>query len=134
MKISSKGRYAVRIMTELAKNQNNLISVTELANKQNITIKYLEKIISMLVKASFIQSTRGAQGGYKLSKPAREYTIAEILQVTDDLPNLAPCLTKEIDCPRRENCDSVGCWEKLNVLIANYLKGITLEDILNKNF
>lgn len=134
MKITSKGRYAVRIMAELAKNSNEYMPVVEIAEKQNITPKYLEKIISMLAKAKLITSTRGASGGYKLLKEPKEYTIAEILKVTGDLPNIAPCLLDEKSCPNYSHCDSIGCWEKLNKLIYDYLAKITLEDLLNKNY
>lgn len=134
MKITSKGRYAVRIMAELAKNQNGYLPVIEIAEKQNITPKYLEKIIAMLVKAKLISSYRGSMGGYKLIKEPKDYTIAEILKVTGDLPTLAPCLIDENSCPNYDHCDSLGCWEKLNKLIYDYLKKITLEDLLNKNY
>ena len=134
MKITSKGRYAVRIMAELAKNKNDYLSVFDIAQRQNITPKYLEKIISMLVKAKLIKSARGVTGGYKLIKEPKEYSVAEILKVTGDLPTLAPCLINENSCPHYDNCDSIGCWEKLNKMIYDYLKSITLDDLLNKNY
>ena len=134
MKISSKGRYAVRVMAELAKHQEEFISVAELSEKQNISIKYLEKIISMLNKAKLIESARGVTGGYKLNRPAKDYTVAQILKATNDLPCLAPCLANGKDCPMQNRCNSIGCWEKLNMMIVDYLTNITLEDLLNKTF
>lgn len=134
MKITSKGRYAVRIMAELARNQNDYMSVIEIAEKQNITPKYLEKIISMLIKSNLIVSARGKTGGYKLIKQPKDYSVAEILKVTGDLPTLAPCLIKENVCPNIDHCDSIGCWDKLNKMIYDYLTSISLEDLLNKKY
>ncbi len=132
MKISSRGRYAVRVMTELAQNPNKLFSVAELSAVQNISTKYLEKIISLLTKANLIESTRGALGGYKLTKKPNEYSIAEILSSTKDLPELAPCLCKENSCPQKESCSSINCWEKLNLIILDYLKGVSLQNLIDK--
>ncbi len=134
MKISSKGRYAVRIMAELAKHPGQNVSVAELSEKQNISVKYLEKVISMLNKAKLIESARGAAGGYKLKKLPKDYTVAQILKATDDLPCLAPCMEKGQHCQMYAKCDSIGCWEKLNAMIVEYLNSITLEDLLNKKF
>lgn len=129
MKISSKGRYAVRIMAELAKHGGGFVSVSELSKEQGITVKYTEKIISMLLRAKLIESVRGAQGGYRLLRAPEEYNIREILSVTDDLPKLAPCL--ENKCGRMNVCPSLGCWEKLGALITDYLQGIKLSDLVN---
>ena len=130
MKISSKGRYAVRIMAELAK-RGEFVSVSELSKSQGITVKYTEKIISMLLKASLIVSVRGAQGGYRLLRAPEEYSIREILSVTDDLPKLAPCLESEKKCERMGACPSIGCWEKLGGLITDYLQSVKLSDLVN---
>ena len=132
MKISSKGRYAVRIMAELARHKNEFLSVHELSKMQGITVKYLEKIISCLIKAKLITSTRGTNGGYKLLKEPKEYCVADILNATNDLPKLAPCLYSKIECPRAKNCDSISVWENLSSYIVDYLKKITLDDLLNK--
>lgn len=130
MKISSKGRYAVRIMAQLAKNPIEYISANELSIKQEISAKYLEQILKLLTKAKLVESLRGAQGGYKLTRKVEEYSIADILQVTDDLPKLAPCLVDNSYCSRSDNCDSIGCWEHLSLIIVNYLKGVSLADII----
>lgn len=134
MKISSKGRYAVRVMAELARHENETLSVTYLSANQGITIKYLEKILALLTKAKLVESSRGAQGGYKLTKSPEKYSVADILKVTDDLPELAPCLCNDSRCPRADNCDSLGCWDKLSMLITDYLKSVSLKDLLNKSF
>ncbi len=134
MKISSKGRYAVRIMAEIAKHDGNCVSVSEIADKQNISIKYTEQIISKLVNNQLLRSFRGTSGGYTLSRTPKEYTISEILEVTGDAPKVAPCLQNSTDCPRKNTCDTIGVWEKLNKLIFDYLSSVTLEDVLNRNF
>lgn len=133
MKISSKGRYAVRVLAELGK-QNKRLSVADLAKLQGITVKYLEQIISLLLKHNLIASSRGQAGGYMLIKDPKDYTIAEILQATDDLPKLAPCLTKNKECERYSVCKTIGYWEKLSKVIVDYLSSTTLEDIINNKY
>ena len=128
MKISSRGRYAVRIMAELARTKD-VISVNEISQSQGITIKYTEKIIRLLVKNGLVKSARGAFGGYVLLKDASQYTIAEILTVTGDMPLLAPCFKAEIDCPRKQTCKSFGVWEQLDKLIYDYLSNVTLDKL-----
>lgn len=132
MKISSKGRYAVRVMAEIAKHPNQYVSVAELSEKQNITTKYLEKIIAMLVKVKLVESVRGSKGGYQLKISPEKITVAQILNATNDLPCLAPCLKKGSVCQMQNKCDSVCCWEKLNAMIVNYLDGITLKNLIDK--
>ena len=134
MKISSKGRHAVRIMSEIAKNDNTCVSVSEIAEKQNISIKYTEQIINKLVKNNLLLSFRGVQGGYKLTKKPSEYKISEILSVTGDTPQIAPCLQSDKHCPIIDSCDSIGCWETLNKIIFDYLSHISLQDVLDKNY
>lgn len=134
MKISSKGRYAVRLMVEIATSNKECVSLSEIAEKQNLTIKYLEQIVSKLVKANLLISSRGAQGGYKLAKPANKCTIAEILAVTNDLPEFAPCLKGNKKCDMKNKCTTIGCWETLSNLICNFLQKITLQDLIDKNY
>ena len=128
MKISSKGRYAVRIMAELGKNTDKVISASSLAESQEISMKYLEQILKILVAKNLVKASRGATGGYSLVKKPEEYSIADILAATGDLPQIAPCLS-ERKCARESICSSVKCWEKLNKLILDYLKSITLRDL-----
>ncbi len=130
MKISSMGRYAVRIMVELAKHGDGFLSVSELSKTQEASAKYTEKIISMLLKANLILSVRGAQGGYRLVRAPEEYSVREILAVTGDLPKLAPCL--ENKCGRMSACPSLSCWEKLDGLITEYLQSVKLSDLISK--
>lgn len=133
MKISAKGRYAVEIMVELAKN-NELVSVATLSSRQNIPPKYLEQIINKLVKAKKVISVRGAAGGYRLAKKPKDISIAEILMVTGDMPALAPCLVSDSVCPKKSDCDSIGCWETLNAMIYNYLSKLNLQNLVDKTY
>ena len=134
MKISSKGRYAVEIMVDIAKNNQDFASVNEIATRQNISVKYLEQIVSKLVKAKLLISSRGTNGGYRLAKNPNDYNIADILTVTGDMPKLAPCLSSQSACPKKDKCEAIGCWETLNGLIYNYLKNITLQNLIDKTY
>lgn len=135
MKISTKGRYALRMMIDLAQNKDEKpISIKEIAARQNISEKYLEQIISVLNKAGFVKSVRGPQGGYLLLKEPKEYTVGMILRLTEG--SLAPveCLEYEKnDCPRKENCVTLRLWEKLDKSIKDVVDNITLEDLLTWN-
>lgn len=135
MKISTKGRYALRMMIDLAQNKEEKpISIKEIAARQNISEKYLEQIISVLNKAGFVKSVRGPQGGYLLLKEPKEYTVGMILRLTEG--SLAPveCLEYEQnDCPRKENCVTLKLWEKLDQSIKDVVDNVTLEDLLTWN-
>lgn len=131
MKISSKGRYAVRIMAELAKS-HDYVSVNEMSVKQGISVKYLEQIFHLLSRANFVLSARGALGGYKIAVDPKTCSVAQILKVTNDLPELAPCFAKGNSCPRANCCDSVDCWSKLTNLIDGYLESVKISDIISK--
>jgi len=132
MKISAKGRYAVRVMVDIANFGTEYVSISEIAQRQNISNKYLEKVIACLLKAKLLISMRGQNGGYKLSKLPKEYSIAEILNVTKDTPNLATCF--ENDCPMKDKCSTVGCWSALTDIINDYLTKVTLQDLLDKTY
>ncbi len=129
MKISSRGRYAVRVMVELKNSSPKVMTVPEISKNQGITVKYLEKVVGLLTKAGLVESTRGVAGGDKLKKDPADYTIAEILRATDDLPELAPCMEQNVVCDKMQTCKSRGCWEKLNELIVNYLNSVKLSDL-----
>ena len=131
MKISTKGQYAVRLMVEVAKSEE-LVSISSIAKKQDISQKYLEQIVSLLVKNSLLESTRGNRGGYKLTKSASDISIKEILDITGDACELAPCLAG--NCERKEKCDAVGVWVTLGGLINDYLEKVTLKDLIDKSF
>ncbi|HXK72449.1 MAG: Rrf2 family transcriptional regulator [Clostridia bacterium] len=135
MKISTKGRYALRIMIELAQNKNDKpISLKQISQKQDISAKYLESIISILNKHNFVFSTRGINGGYVLSKEPSEYTIGSILRVTEGSLSPVNCLECQPNrCIRSADCLTLPLWQNIGKMINDYLDSITLEDILNKN-
>jgi len=134
MKISTKGRYALRVMIDLALHSDGaFVSLKDIAIRQEISNKYLEQIISLLNKAGYLESARGNTGGYKLTKPASDYTIKEILDATGDTIKLSSCL-HENSCPRKGNCETVGVWNTLGCLINKYLASITLKDLLDKTY
>lgn len=131
MKISTKGRYALRIMIDLATNSNgNFISLKSIADRQQISNKYLEQIISMLNKAGFLETARGNAGGYRLSKKPKDYKVGDILRATEG--DLAPvmCITGESDCARKHDCKTFSFWEGLDNVINEYIDSKTLEDLL----
>ena len=134
MKISSKGRYAVRVMVDIAVSNKEYVSLSEISQRQGISIKYLEQIIAKLTKAKLLDSLRGSLGGYKLTKKPSEYSIAEILAVTNDLPEFVPCLKSNQKCPRKDSCATIGCWETLTNIIYDYLDKVTLQDLINKSY
>ncbi|MDE7447078.1 MAG: Rrf2 family transcriptional regulator [Lachnospiraceae bacterium] len=132
MKISTKGRYALRLLLDLAVyNTGEPISLKDVARRQEISEKYLEQIISMLNKAGFVRSIRGAQGGYMLAKAPSEYTVGMILRLTEG--SLAPvsCVGEDsIECERRQGCVTVRVWEKLNDAVNQVVDNITLADLV----
>lgn len=132
MKISTKGRYALRVMVELA-SQSQCISLRDITTKQEISMKYMEHIINLLCKAGLVTSVRGANGGYKLSLPPSEYKVGDILRAT--VGDLAPvaCLVDEVNqCPRFEKCSTVSFWDGLYKVIEDYVDGYTLADLVNE--
>lgn len=135
MKISTKGRYALRVMIDLAQNGNEgYISLKEIAERQEISLKYLEMIISILHRANFVHSLRGKSGGYKLVHEANEYTVGSILKLTEG--SLAPVSCLEISnshCERADKCITLPMWEELDKIIDSYLESITLQDLLDGN-
>jgi Rrf2 family protein len=135
MKISTKGRYALRVMVDLAVNDTGeFISLRHVSARQEITIKYLEQIIPLLNRAGFLKSTRGKDGGYRLAKPARDYTVGGILRAVEG--NLAPVACLEDDpnrCPRRADCTTLNVWMGLDKVINDYLDGITLEELAERD-
>lgn len=133
MKISTKGRYALRMMLDLAEHQQDgFVALKDIAARQNISKKYLEQIVPILNKSNFLQANRGFQGGYRLVNAPREYTVGSILRLTEG--NLTPvaCLDfNPVGCERRNECITLPLWQGLNKVIADYLDNITLQDILD---
>lgn len=132
MKISTKGRYALRLMLDLAVyNTGEPVSLKDVAKRQEISEKYLEQIISILNKAGFVRSIRGAQGGYMLTKEPTEYTVGAILRLTEgDLAPVSCVGADNAGCDRKDCCVSVRIWEKLNAAVNDVVDGITLADMV----
>lgn len=134
MKISTKGRYAVRVMLDLALNDTGeCIKVKEIAARQGISEKYLEQIISVLNKAGYVKSVRGAQGGYRLALDAKEYSVGMILRLTEG--SLAPvaCLDAGADdCERCDTCETMEVWRQLYNAINEVVDGVTIKDLVER--
>lgn len=134
MKISTRGRYAVRVMLELAmKEQGKCTTVKEIAAKQELSEKYLEQIISILHKADYVKSVRGAQGGYYLTKDPKEYTVGMILRLTEGSLNPVSCLDHEVNqCERCDCCETLDIWKQLSEAINSVVDHITIADLKEK--
>lgn len=131
MKISTKGRYALRLMIDIAMNDNgNPVRVKDISARQDISMKYLEQIISILNKAGYVRAIRGPQGGYRLVKKPSDYTAGMILRLTEG--SLAPvsCLDHESnECEREDICATLELWKKLDKAIRDVVDTVTLEDL-----
>ncbi len=131
MKITTKGRYALRIMMDLAMHNNgSFISLKDIANRQEISNKYLEQIIAMLNKANFLETARGNNGGYKLARDPSQYTIGDILRATEGDLKPIYCLTEDGECDKKGNCKTYSFWKGLDETVNNYIDSKTLEDII----
>ena len=134
MKVSTKGRYALRMLLDLAEHQNDgYIALKDIAARQGISKKYLEQIVPLLNKTDFLQVTRGFQGGYRLAKAPNQYTVGDILRITEG--SLAPVACQDTNanqCARCHECATLPVWNGLFTVINDYLDGITLQDILDQ--
>ncbi len=132
MNVTSKGRYALRIMIDLAQHgDDGFISLKTVSERTELSMKYLEMIVGNLKKAELVQSSRGKEGGYKLVKAPKDYTIGEILRCMED--NLAPvaCIREgEIQCDHSGGCLTVPMWKELDDITNAYLDTVSLEDLL----
>ncbi len=135
MKISTKGRYALRMLLDLAEHKDDgFVSLKEIAERQNISKLYLEQIVSLLHTSNILRANRGKLGGYMLAKDPSKCTVGQVLRITEG--NLAPvsCLESEINvCDRIEFCKTLPMWMGLNRVINDYLNGVTLQDILEQH-
>lgn len=132
MLISTRGRYALRVMVDLAEHQNEtFLSLKGIAQRQEISEKYLESIIRLLVKAGMLESLRGKGGGYRLTKAPDQYTAASILRLTEDTLSPVSCLEKEPNvCPRMGQCRTLPLWQGLDRVIHDYLESVTIADLM----
>ena len=135
MKISTKGRYALRMMLDLAAHQGDgYVALKDIAQRQEISKKYLEQIVPMLGKSNILRTTRGYQGGYRLARAPQDYTVGEILRLTEG--SLAPVACLDGDCKgcsRSDECPTLDVWKNLDKLINDYLDGVTLDQLVAPN-
>lgn len=133
MMVSTKGRYALRIMLDLAQHSDGTnISLSDIAKRQQISVKYMEAVISTLNKGGLVVSKMGKKGGYRLAKEPSEYTVLEILNLTEG--KLAPvtCLKEEENpCERAKDCITLPMWKQVEQLVTHYFASITLQDLLD---
>ena len=127
MKLSSRGRYAIIIMINLAKNE--YMSLKDIADSENISMKYLEKIMALLVKADLVTSTHGKFGGYKLNRKPEDYKIGDILRVTEGNMEIAPCINDSA-CEKKENCTMYAFYNGLYNNMSEYMDNQTLKDLI----
>jgi Rrf2 family protein len=134
MKVSTKGRYALRMLLDLAEHkESGFISLKEIAIRQNISKQYLEQIVSLLNTSDVLKTNRGKQGGYMLAKPPSQITVGQILRITEG--NLSPvaCLEDEVNrCERSASCKTLPMWDDFYTVITNYLDNITVQDMLEQ--
>jgi len=134
MKISTKGRYALRMLLDLAEHQNDgFIALKDIAARQHISKKYLEQIIPIFNQSGILKTTRGSQGGYRLARTPDQYTVGEILRLTEGTLSPVSCAEDEpAVCERSSDCAMLPVWQGLTKVIHEYLDSITLQDILEQ--
>lgn len=135
MKISTKGRYALRLLVDLADNQGEgFVSLKDVAKRQDISKKYLEQIVPLLTSGGILRANKGYLGGYRLAREAENVTVAEVLRVTEG--GLAPvvCLEAEENyCARRAFCSTLPLWTGLKKVVNDYLQSVTIRDLSEQN-
>jgi Rrf2 family protein len=134
MIVSTKGRYALRVMVYLAlHNQEHHIPLKDIAEAEQISQKYLESIMTTLSKADFVDAVHGKGGGYRLNRPTGEYTIGSILKLTEGSLATVSCTTQgPAACSRSTCCHTLPMWERLDAMIDEFFEGITLADLLKE--
>lgn len=132
MTISTKGRYALRIMLDLADHIGETIKLKEIAARQEISEKYMEQIIAVLNKAGYVRSTRGAQGGYQLVKAPGEYTVGMILRLTEGSLVPVECLAEHaLPCGRESSCATVEVYRRIYAAVNDVIDSMTLQDLVD---
>ncbi len=137
MMISTRGRYALRVMLDLAQNgQNEYIPMKEVAERQELSLKYIERIMPSLVKEGLVEGVHGKGGGYRLAKKPEQYTVGDILRISEGDLSPVSCLECGAEpCSRAENCKTLPMWKKLYETVNGFFNSITLKDLLEgKNF
>ena len=132
MIVSTKGRYALRVMIDLAEQHNSeRVPLKEIAERQQISQKYIESIMTLLSKNGFVDAVHGKGGGYKLNKKPDEYKVGDILRLTEGSLSPVACLEKGApECPRKAECRTLPMWTKLDELVEGYLDSVSLADLM----
>jgi len=132
--ISTKGRYALRLMIDIAAYSNgNVVSLKDISARQNISIKYLEQVVSLLTRSQLLISVRGNNGGYRLVKDPKDYKVGEILVAAEGTLAPVSCLQTEVNtCPRALGCATIDFWQGFYKTVNDYVNGVTLEDLAVK--
>lgn len=136
MIVSTKGRYALRVMVCFAlRGKEEYIPLKEIAESEGISQKYLESIMTVLSKAGFVDAVHGKGGGYRLNRPAEQYTVGSILKLTEGSLAAVSCTSQgSAACGRSTCCQTKPMWDKLDNMIDEFFEGITLQDLINENF
>ncbi|MBC3805428.1 Rrf2 family transcriptional regulator [Acetobacterium fimetarium] len=133
MKISTKGRYALRLMLDLAvNNTGEFIPIKRIAERQEISEKYLEQIITQISRAGFVKSVRGSQGGYQLAHKPEDYTVGMILRLMEGELSPVACLDEPGGCERADRCVTVEVWQAIKEAVENVVDNITLADLVKR--
>ena len=134
MIVSTRGRYALRVLVEMAEHSSDeRISLKEISEKQGISQKYMESIMTLLSKNGFVDAIHGKGGGYMLNRKPEEYRIGDILRLTEGTLAPVACLEKNAEqCPKQNVCRTVGMWRKLDELIESYLDSVTIADLMKE--
>ena len=132
MIVSTKGRYALRVMIDLAEQHSEeRVPLKEIAERQEISQKYIESIMTMLSKNGFVDAVHGKGGGYSLNKKPEEYKVGDILRLTEGSLSPVACLEKGApECPRKDKCKTLPLWTKLDELVEGYLDSVSLADLM----
>lgn len=131
MMISTKGRYALRVMLDLAQHDGGYVPLKDIAQRQGISEKYLESIVSLLTRGDYLTGVRGKGGGYRLTRPPEEYTVGGILRLTEG--GLTPVNCHQLGeggCPNQASCPTLPLWQKLDQVVSGYLDSVTLAGLL----
>ena len=132
--ISTKGRYALRLMIDIASySTGDPVTLKDVSKRQDVSIKYLEQVVSLLVKRGYLISVRGNNGGYLLSKAPQEYTAGDIIRCAEGTLAPVSCLQTDCNvCPRKDICSTLDFWKGFYNVVNNYVDNVTLEDLKNK--
>ena len=130
--VSTKGRYALRVLVDLAQHPDELQPLKDIADRQGISLKYMETIMPSLRKAGFVDGTHGKGGGYRLARPAETYSVGEILRVTEGSTAPVACLDSKNPCERAAFCPTLPVWKELDSIINDYLDSVKLTDLIMK--